>query len=424
MNRCAYTLLWHLALPFAGLRLLWRARRQPEYARNIGERLGCTASPCNQPCIWVHAVSVGETRAAQPLIKMLLKEFPGHEVFLTHMTPTGRQTGQDLFGKEPRVHACYLPYDLPWAQNRFLGTVQPQIGIIMETEVWPNLLEAARRRNIPMLLVNARLSERSARGYSRLGPLGRRAFGLFTHVLAQTADDADRLAACGARHPQVCGNVKFDVDLPPRQIELGRHFRSLAPGRRIILAASTREGEEENLLTAFARHAAPETLLVLVPRHPQRFDEVAALVSHAGLSLQRRSEETGISPRTRVWLGDSMGEMVAYYSMCDVAIIGGSWQPLGGQNLIEACAAGKPVLVGPHTFNFTEASEKAIAAGAALRCADLDAAIQCCMKWLGEPTTCQTMGLAGEKFTAANRGATASILKAIHETLAGMAHPV
>jgi 3-deoxy-D-manno-octulosonic-acid transferase len=413
MNRYLYSFLWHLALPLVGLRLLWRARKQPEYLHHLGERLGASPRAGSQPRLWVHAVSVGETRAAQPLIKALLAQYPEHEILLTHMTPTGRATSLELFSKEPRVLCCYLPYDLPWAQHRFLSRSRPLIGVVMETEVWPNLLQAARRSNIPVLLINARLSERSARGYQRLGTFGQQAFSDFTRVLAQTAADAGRLAACGARSPEICGNVKFDVELAPKLLALGDEFRAAAKSRPIILAASTREGEEEDLLAAFTRHAAPETLLVLVPRHPQRFSEVAGLVEKAGLGLQRRSEKLDIAPDTRVWLGDSMGEMVAYYRMCDVAIIGGSWQPLGGQNLIEACAAGKPVLVGPHTFNFTEAANKAIEAGAAQRCDNLDAALATSMRWLADSATRQNMGEAGLQFTAANRGAVRHILSAV-----------
>lgn len=417
MNRFVYSLLWHAGLPLVGLRLLWRARRQPEYLQNLAERFGAATPAGSAPRLWVHAVSVGETRAAQPLIKALLAQFPGHEILLTHMTPTGRATSQELFGKEARVRTCYLPYDLPWAQHRFLSRCRPQIGIVMETEVWPNLLHAAQQANIPVLLVNARLSARSARGYQRLGDFARQTFARFTGVLAQTADDAERLAACGAHMPEICGNVKFDVELAPRQLDLGDEFRTAAKGRSIILAASTREGEEEELLAAFVRHAAPDTLLVLVPRHPQRFNDVAGLVERAGLTLQRRSGGPDIAAGTRVWLGDSMGEMVAYYRMCDVAIIGGSWQPLGGQNLIEACAAGKPVLIGPHTFNFTEASAKAIEAGAARRCSNLDEALACSMQLLADADARHAMGEAGLTFTAANRGAVSRIVAAIRTTL-------
>ncbi len=411
MNRLIYSVLWHLGLPLIALRLLYRARKQPEYLQHLGERFGAAPRHELAPRIWLHAVSVGETRAAQPVVRALLATFPQHEILLTHMTPTGRATSEELFGQEPRVLRAYLPYDFPWAQRRFLARSQPQLGIVMETEVWPNLMAAAARAGVPMLLANARLSARSARGYARLGNLARQSFGSFARVLAQTQDDATRLAACGAGTVEVCGNVKFDVTLPPAQLALGAQFRHAAGARPVILAASTREGEEAPLLAAFARHAPADALLVLVPRHPQRFDEVATLVEKQGLRLQRRSAGPQIEASTRVWLGDSMGEMVAYYSMADLAIIGGSWQPLGGQNLIEACAAGCPVLIGPHTFNFTEAAEKAISAGAARRCTDLDQALITCEQLLADVPARQAMRQAGTAFAQANQGATAQTLR-------------
>ncbi|PAS93064.1 MAG: 3-deoxy-D-manno-octulosonic acid transferase [Candidatus Dactylopiibacterium carminicum] len=418
MSRLLYSLLWHLGLPLIGLRLLWRARRQPEYLQHLGERFGLSTLPHSaRPRIWLHTVSVGETRAAQPIIKTLLVEFPDHDILLTHMTPTGRATGEELFGQETRITRCYLPYDLPWAQRRFLARTRPQLGIVMETEVWPNLMAAAETAGVPMLLANARLSARSARGYTRLGTLSRNAFARFAQVLAQTEDDAARLQACGAREVRICGNVKFDVELAPTLIARGAEFRASAAERPVILAASTREGEEEPLLTAFTRHAPAGALLVLVPRHPQRFDEVAALVDKQGLALQRRSEGLHIDTETRVWLGDSMGEMVAYFRMADVAIIGGSWQPLGGQNLIEACAAGAPVLVGPHTFNFNEAASKAIAAGAALRCGDLDEALMTATGLLRDAKARARMSQAGEDFARTNRGATMRTLETIRQLL-------
>ena len=411
--RLFYALLWHLALPLVALRLLWRARRQPEYLQHLAERFGEAPVSGEAPVIWLHAVSVGETRAAQPLVKALLARYPHHRILLTHMTPTGRATREELFGQEARVSRCYLPYDLPWAMRRFLARVRPELGIIMETEVWPVLMALAREKGLPMLLANARLSERSARGYQRLGALAREAYGSFSAVLAQTSDDAKRLAGCGAPSPQVFGNLKFDVELALAKLALGERFRKAARARPVILAASTREGEEAPLLEAFIRHAPPETLLVLVPRHPQRFDEVAALVEVRGLELARRSAGETIPANARVWLGDSMGEMLAYYRMADLAIIGGSWQPLGGQNLIEACALGVPVLVGHHTFNFAEAAEKAIAAGAAKRCKDLDTALSVAVALLRDPRRLAAMGEAGRAFAEANRGATERTLAAI-----------
>lgn len=406
MPRILYSLLWVLILPLALLRLCWRARRQPEYLHHVGERLGAAPVRGARPCLWLHAVSVGETRAAQPLIKALLEHYPEHDLLLTHMTPTGRATGAELFGKEPRVRQCYLPYDLPWCVRRFLRRAQPQIGLMMETEVWPNAVQISTKWGVPMLLVNARLSEKSARGYGKLGALSRNTFGAFAAVGAQTEADAQRLRAFGATC-EVTGNLKFEVATTPEMRQRGQAFRAKAGARPILLAASTREGEEAMLLAAFARHAAADTLLVLVPRHPQRFNEVAQLVQNQGLTLARRNDEAEpITAQTRVWLGDSMGEMVAYFAMADVAIIGGSWLPLGGQNLIEACAVGVPVILGPHTFNFAQASVQAIEAGAALRCADLDEAMKAAERLLKAPEPSKAMSEAGLRFIQTHRGAT------------------
>lgn len=411
--RTLYTLAWHLAAPLIALRLVWRARRQPEYLHNLGERLGRYRIAPPAPLLWLHAVSVGETRAAQPLVRALLAAYPQHHLLLTQMTPTGRATALELYGSEARIHTAYLPYDTPGCVRRFLRHFRPALGLLMETEVWPNLLAVARQENVPMLLVNARLSERSARGYARLGRFARDTFAALTAVGAQTEADAQRLRALGAGPVAVTGNLKFEIAPPAEQLAKGRTFREAIGPRPVLLAASTREGEEAPLLAAFARFAPPELLLILVPRHPQRFDAVAELVTRARLALQRRSAEAPIASTTRVWLGDSMGELFAYYAAADVALIGGSWEPLGGQNLIEACAVGVPALIGPHTFNFAQASRDAVAAGAALRCADLDDAVQQALALLAAPAQRAALGEAGRAFAHAHRGALAATLELI-----------
>lgn len=405
MLRLLYSVLLHLASPAIFIRLAWRARRQPEYLAHIGERFGFYGQPvatAKNGLIWVHAVSVGETRAAQPLVEALLAEYPTHRILLTGMTPTGRAAGQEVFGT--RVIQAYLPYDLPFAVNRFLRHFSPAFGLLMETEIWPNLLAAAHRHGVPVALVNARLSERSARGYGRFAALTRPAFAHLAGVAAQTAADGARLTALGAPAVEVCGNLKFDVQPPTERLALGQTWRAALAGRPVWLAASTREGEEEMLLDAWqAQTDGP--LLVLVPRHPQRFAEVAALLDRRGLRWRRRSE--GLPQAgTDVWLGDSMGEMAAYYALADLAFIGGSLAPLGGQNLIEAAACGCPVLVGPHTFNFLRATEDAIAAGAATRVADAEELIATVNRLLGEKTGLAAMREACAAFAAAHRGAT------------------
>lgn len=410
--RLFYTLLLYLLLPFVLLRLVWRARRQPGYLRHVLERFGHYGKKPDGPCIWVHAVSVGETRAAEPLIGGLRARYPRHRILLTHMTPTGRETGETLFGGG--VERCYLPYDYPGAVARFLDHFRPQAGILMETEIWPNLIQAGRARSIPLFLVNARLSAKSHAGYRWFASLARESLGGFVAVAAQGQDDAQRLTALGAGNVRVTGNVKFDIAPPLAQLELGRSLRRrFGEARPVLLAASTREGEEALLLEVLPRVTVPGLLTVIVPRHPQRFDEVARLLEGRGIRYQRRTENAPVAADTRVVLGDSMGEMFAYYAACDVAFIGGSLLPLGGQNLIEACAVGKPVLIGPSTYNFAEAAELALRAGAALLVPDAAALAREADRLLRDRTTAQRMAQAALSFCAAHRGATARVMELI-----------
>lgn len=407
IHRTLYTAVWYVAAPLVALRLLWRARKQPEYMQHLGERLGSYRTAIPGPLIWLHAVSVGETRACAPLLHALLEAHPDHSVLLTHMTPTGRATAAELYGDlAPRVQSVYLPYDFPWAVARFLQHFRPRIGILMETELWPNLVEICRKTGTPLAMVNARLSARSARGYARAGRLARKAFAHLSAIGAQTEADGHRMTELGARYVMVTGNIKFDNTPPPAMQALGASFRNRFGPRQVLLAASTREGEEAPLLAAFAKLCPPEVLLVLVPRHPQRFDEVGKLVKQAGLKMQRRSKGDPVMAETRVWLGDSMGEMYAYYAAADVAIIGGSWERLGGQNPIEASKVGCPVIVGPHTFNFKVVCEQAIEVGAAVRADDLEDAIEEALEIFANPPRRAAMSKAGSEFADSHRGAT------------------
>lgn len=416
MSRRLYCALLWAALPLALLRLLWRARRQPEYLQHWAERFGRYARAATAPTIWLHAVSVGETRAAVPIIKALRARYPNHRILLTHTTPTGRQTSSELFGDD--VTRVYLPFDLPFAVERFLSHFKPVLGIILETELWPNLVHQARARNIALALVNARMSARSAARYARFAGLTRTMLGNLQVVAAQTEDDARRLRQLGAANVSVTGNVKFDVKMPPQSdvitALLNRH-RSDTGG--VLLLASTRDKEEDIILEAVHDKLASETLIILVPRHPQRFDEVAALLARRGIAFQRRSANEPVRASTRVLLGDSMGEMFAYYAACSVAFIGGSLLPFGGQNLLEACATGKPVIVGPHTFNFDEATRLAIEAGAALRVDDAPALAAAAARLLGDAAQRENMGAAGRDFVRAHQGATARIMHAIERLL-------
>lgn len=401
------SLLW-LALPFIPLRLAMRGLKERGYWRNIAERFGLGAAPVERP-VWIHAVSVGEARAAAPLVERFLAE--GRAVLITCMTPAGRATAAQLFGG--RASVCYLPYDYAWAVRRFLRRVQPARGIIMETELWPNLVREAKRAGVPLYLVNARLSEKSANGYRKVAALTRAVLHGFVAVAAQTADDAQRLGDLGAPDVSVAGNLKFDIEPPQEQLELGRQFRQLIGNRPVWFAASTRDGEEKLILQAFKNAAPPDVLLALVPRHPQRFDEVAALARNYGLALQRRSENAPVNAATRVWLGDSLGEMFAYYAAADCALIGGSLLPYGGQNLIEACAVGCPVLVGPHTENFKQAAEDAVRQGAALRVADAAEWAARAAALAGDAPARQRMGEAGRNFSATHKGAAERIFQLV-----------
>ena len=414
MARLGYCLLLYAITPLIWLRLLWRGRKQPEYLRNLGERYGFYSGQAPGKLIWVHAVSVGETRAAQPLIEGLLARWPDHRILLTCMTPTGREAGESVYGE--RVIQAYLPYDYPGATARFFAHFRPAFGVLMETEIWPNLLAAAKRRGIPVVLANARLSERSARGYGRFGALVRPAFASLTGVAAQTIGDAERIGALGAARVAVCGNLKFDVTPPTEKIKLGQSWREAIGQRQVWLAASTREGEESLVLDAWAKVARPDALLVVVPRHPQRFDEVAELLAKRGLPFARRSEGLPTA-ETQVWLGDSMGEMVAYYSLADLAFIGGSLLPLGGQNLIEAAACGCPVVVGPHTFNFLQATRDAIEAGATFQVADADELAAAVHRLFSAKTELAAMRTATADFAGAHRGAAERLLSLIADWL-------
>jgi 3-deoxy-D-manno-octulosonic-acid transferase len=408
LSRFGYTLLLYALLPRALLHLWRRARRQPEYLEHLGERFGRYAGPAAKPLIWIHAVSVGETRAAAPLIYELRRRSPRHRILLTHMTPTGRDTGITLFGDT--VERCYLPYDFPFAVSRFLAHFKPVCGVLLETEIWPNLIHAARARQIPIYLANARMSEKSRRGYGRFRRFAAACLNELSGIAAQSRADADRLQLLGAATVAVTGNLKFDIEPDAALIERGANWREQwGRARPVLLCASTREGEEALLLHALQDTQVRDALILIVPRHPQRFDEVAALIEQAGIAYQRRSSGAPIDARTRIVLGDSMGEMFAYYAASDAAIIGGSLLPFGAQNLIEACSVGCPVIVGPHTYNFAEAVERALAAGAALQVDGALTAVMAAAELLQDPERARRMGEAGLAFAREHRGAAARV---------------
>jgi len=416
LARWAYGALLWLATPLYFARLARRGRREPVYRQAWAERLGW-GGELRPGRLWLHAVSLGETRAAEPLVQALRAQAPGISLLLTHGTATGREAGRALLREGDTQ--VWLPYDTPAATRRFLARHRPAVGVLMETEVWPALLHAAQAAGVPMVLANARLSERSLHKAQQLPALMRPAAAAFSQVLAQTEADAQRLRAAGAVAVQVAGNLKFDTTPEPAQLALGAAWRTVlaaaAPASRpMVLMASSREGEEVPLLAAWAAVLAaspqPRPLLLLVPRHPQRFDAVAALVADSGLTLQRRSRWGDAPPpealAADVWLGDSIGEMVLYYALADAALLGGSFAPLGGHNLIEAAACGCPIVLGPHTFNFAQAAEQALLAGAAWRAADLPAGVARALALATDPQGSAHAEQA-RNFAARHRGAAA-----------------
>lgn len=414
---------------------LWRVwsrgRVEPDYRFQWWARLGVYGAAHRRavgesrahggPLVWVHAVSLGEARAASALVNALRQQAPGMRLLLTHGTATGREAGKALLRAPEGDLQTWLPYDTPGAVRRFLRMHRPDVGVLMETEVWPVLQHETARAAVPMVLANARLSDKSLRQGQRLGALLRPAVHALRAVLAQTESDAQRLRVMidGAARPtlQVCGNVKFDMTPAPVLLSMGKGWRAAAlPGqaaRPIVLAASTREGEEAGLLQAWKDASrgsgSPRPRLWIVPRHPQRFEEIAALVQAQGLSLSRRSQWSGGLPGAQalgadVWLGDSMGEMPAYFAAASVALLGGSFAPLGGQNLIEAAACGCPIVMGPSTFNFAEAAELSEAAGAARRVADWPQGVAEALVWSASPAHADSVAQC-LAFTQAHRGA-------------------
>lgn len=434
-----YQALVLLLLPLQAISLLWRARRSPGYRRHWGERFW-GAVPIPPPGagvgvaarLWVHAVSVGETQAAIPLIRQWLAADPSHQLVLTHTTVTGRDTGAQAFARDlgTRVFQAYLPYDLPWAVGRFLTRAAPSLGLLMETEIWPQLLRTSRERGVPVALINGRLSARSARSMHRLAWLARPALEALALAVVQAPEHAQRFREIAPRLSlHVSGSLKFDLPVQPERVEQGRRWRGGLGDRPTVLLASSREDEETAFLEAWKAEAPRHSLLVIVPRHPERFDWVAAEIARAGLSCVRRSSwgsgfgahPQGAGPGAEVLLGDSLGEMQAYVAMSDCVVVGGSLIPLGGQNPIEACAQGRPVVMGPGMFNFPEIARQLEAAGAAQTAHSAQEAVRICAHWLAHPAAFQEAAEAGLRLAADHRGASQRTLALLAE--AGLLGP-
>ena len=414
MLRLLYSLLLYLALPLVLLRLWRRGRQNPAYRQRWGERLGRFPAPTFAVApIWLHAVSVGEVMAAAPLIRALRARYPDCPLVVTTTTPTGSDRLRALCGAD--VFHVYLPYDLPGAVRRFLGNIRPRLAVILETELWPNLFHHCAKRRIPLVIANARLSPRSAAGYARLASLVRTTLAKVSLIAAQGEGDAERFQALGADpgRLQVMGNLKFDQalaeDLPTRAQALRQQLGATRP---VWVAGSTHEGEDEQVLAAFAqlRRSLPEALLVLVPRHPERFNKVAALVEQRGLSLARRSRQQPCTADTAVYLGDTLGELPLFYAAADLAFVGGSLVATGGHNLLEPAAVGVPVLCGPHLFNFQEIGQALLEAGAVRKVMDEAELALLAEKLLRDGEKRASMGEAGRALVADNRGALERLL--------------
>jgi 3-deoxy-D-manno-octulosonic-acid transferase len=425
MLRTLYSLLMWAAQPLLRRKLRRRGQAEAGYLEAVDERFGVYTHPAElrSELVWVHAVSLGETRTAGILLAALRERWPGLRVLLTHGTATGRAEGVGLL-REGDVQV-WQPWDSQAAVARFFAHFQPRLGLLLETEVWPNSVACAQARGVPLALVNARLSAKSLQRAARMAPLSRPAYAGLAAVYAQSDSDAQRFRELGATVQGVFGNLKFDATPDEAQQAQGRAWR-LALGRPVLMLASSREGEEDVFFKqiaalAHSRHAQAaintvaneEPQMLIVPRHPQRFDEVQALAEKHGLSVARRSAWNGAPQAADVWLGDSIGEMALYYAMSDVALLGGSFEPLGGQNLIEAAACGCPVIMGPHTFNFAEVSELAEAAGAARRVAGMDEAVRSACAMLARPSTQQHAAQASLGFAAQHRGAAANTVQAL-----------
>ncbi|MDG1582576.1 lipid IV(A) 3-deoxy-D-manno-octulosonic acid transferase [Pseudomonas sp. GOM6] len=421
MNRTLYSLILHLALPFIFLRLLWRAWLAPAYGRRIGERFAFGLPPLRQGGIWIHAVSLGESIAAAPLIRELLARHPELPITVTCMTPTGSERIQALFGS--RIQHCYLPYDLPWACARFQARLQPCLAVVMETELWPNHIHACHRRGVPVVLANARLSERSARGYARFARLTAPMLAELSLIAVQTQAEAERFRQLGARNEciEVTGSIKFDLSvdpqLPVRAAELRAEWG--AAQRPMWIAASTHAGEDEVILAAhrqlLGEHA--DALLILVPRHPERFADVYELCRRDGFVTVRRSIDEPVAFGTQVLLGDTLGELLFLYALADLAFVGGSLVANGGHNLLEPAALGKPLLSGPHLFNFLEIANQLREAGDLLEVADAEQLHAVLRHLFAEPQVATSMADAGLGVLRANQGALARLLSGLERLL-------
>lgn len=416
MNRTLYTALFYLGLPLVAIRLWLRSRKAPAYAKRIGERFSYGMPTLQPGGIWVHAVSVGESIAAAPMIRALLQRYPQLPITVTCMTPTGSERIHALFANEPRIQHCYLPYDLPCAAARFLDRVQPKLAVIMETELWPNHIHQCAKRGIPVALANGRLSERSAKGYGRFSKLTAPMLAEMSLFAVQTEAEAQRFGDLGARPEtvEVTGSIKFDLTIDPQLLQRAAELRGQwqALERPVWIAASTHEGEDEVVLNAHRRLLAnhPDALLILVPRHPERFNSVFELCQREGFATVRRSTGASVDAQTSVLLGDTMGELLFLYALADSAFVGGSLVANGGHNLLEPAALAKPVISGPHLFNFLDIAAQLRSAGALAEVDDAEGLATEVQRLFELPRDAQRMAEAGLSVMRRNQGALQRLL--------------
>ena len=418
--RVLYSLAIYLLTPVILLHLLWRGLRNTDYLKRWSERFGIFDPPLTTGGIVIHAVSMGEVNAASPLVRGLQERFPAWPITITSFTPTGSERVSHLF--RDGVFHVYAPIDTPGAVRRFYQRLQPRMLVIMETEIWPNLFYGAKSRQVPVVIANARVSEKSVRGYRLWQPLAQHVLQSVSGIAAQTETDASRLVQCGARHSeiQVVGSLKFDVRIPLSLSEEGESFRlRWGPERPVLIAASTHEGDEEPLLNAFSEILGhyPNALLVLVPRHPERFSRSAQLARQQGLRTQLRSETEVCDPHCQCFVIDSMGELLRYCAAADVAFVGGSFDPIGGHNVLEPAALAKPVLFGPHVFNFQEITDRLLSCGGAIQ---VDSASQLAAQVVHlfeQPELKDRMGQAGLQLVKEGQGALERTLVMIEKLL-------
>lgn len=421
-----YTLLFYIALPLILIRLIWRGIKSPSYWQRWPERFGRSAPMSNDaPVIWIHAVSVGEVEATRPLVKLLQAEFPRHKLLITTMTPTGSARVNLLYGDA--VTQCYLPYDVSFAVKRFLKRTHPQFGIIMETELWPMMLLSCKQLNIPLVLANARMSERSAKGYARFADFTKTVLQSLHFIAAQTEDDRQRFKQLGAdiKNVHAIGNLKYEISLPTSLIEQANAMRALWGSHRPIwVAASTHEGEEAIILNASrqVRSACPDLLLIIVPRHPERFDKVTALSQRGGFKTLRRSEHRPCPSDVQVLVVDTMGELPLFYATSDVAFVGGSLVPVGGHNILEPAALGRPIITGPHYFNFNDITKQFIKADAALLINNTEELAETVISLLNNSQQRAKMGETALKIMANSHGASKRLVNLIKRHITHHVH--